>query len=165
MRAGRRTVLGAGAATFLVAPAGAATDPGVLRYGLSNYPATLRPYAQAGNSGNAVKLTVHRTLASYSNAAEVQPELGTWTQPNDWTFVFDLREAVFHNGDPVTAADVKWSLDEIRKPNSTAFLKSNFAVIDQVVVEGRRRVRVLLNAPCATFLNLVASGTAPVLSA
>jgi peptide/nickel transport system substrate-binding protein len=165
----RRGVLGLGAAQLLAmaAPRRArAADPATLIFGLGNYPPTLRAFAQAGNSGNAVKLLLHRGLMSYDAAGALRPELATgWTQPNDHEFIFDLREAHFHNGDPVTADDVVYSLNEIRKPDSTAFMKSSFAVIDQVEALAPRRVRIVLNRPCATLLDLLAQTPAPVISA
>ena len=42
----------------------------------------------------------------------------------DTGWVFHLRDAVFHNGAPVTAEDVKWTLEQIAAEKSTAYLKA-----------------------------------------
>jgi peptide/nickel transport system substrate-binding protein len=161
----RRAVLGAGGAV-LIAPRAGASSSDTLIFGLSNYPATLKAFFQAGNSGNAVKLLIHRTLVSYTAEGALQPELAAgWTQPSDHEFIFELQDAHFHNGDPVTADDVKFSYDEIRKPGSTAFLNASFAVIDTIEALSPRRVRIVLNRPTATFLDMVASVAAPIISA
>ena len=164
---GRRGLISLSAALGVAGavPRASGAENDTLVFGLSNYPATLRAFSQAGNSGNAVKLLIHRTLTSYSADGEIQPELASsWTQPSDHEFIFDLHEATFHNGDPVTADDVKYAFDEIRKPGSTAFLNAGFAVIDTIEPLGPRRIRIVLNRPTATFLDLVASVAAPIIS-
>lgn len=53
----------------------------------------------------------------YKNEAtgEYEPGLATeWVYEDDTTMVFTLREGVkFHNGDPVTAEDVKFTIDKV----------------------------------------------------
>jgi len=39
-------------------------------------------------------------------------------------WVFKLRDAVFHNGAPVTSDDVKWSIEQVTGEKSTAYLRS-----------------------------------------
>ncbi|MEJ0018820.1 MAG: ABC transporter substrate-binding protein [Acetobacteraceae bacterium] len=166
---GRRQFLGLGAAAAL----GAATpfrfargaDNNTLLFALGTYPATMRPFASSGNTGNGIKLMIHRMLTSYNAAGELQPELATWTQPTDTEYVFELREAYFHNGDPVTAADVAYSLNEIVGENSTAFMKAALEDIQKVEVLGPRKVRVVLKQPTATFLDLIATPFVPIISA
>ncbi|MBR0650834.1 hypothetical protein GXW78_14270 [Roseomonas terrae] len=165
---GRRDLLGmsvfaALAAGLPISTARAASD--TLRVALSTFPATLRPYASSGNTGNGIKLMMHRGLASYNTDGEVQPELATWTQPSSTEYIFELREAYFHNGDPVTANDIAYSLNEIIKEGSTAFLKESFESVETVEVLGPRRVRVALKRPSATLLLLLASPFAPMISA
>jgi peptide/nickel transport system substrate-binding protein len=62
---------------------------------------------------------------------------------------FILRDnARFHNGEPVTAEDVKFSFQRYRG-NAARFLQSKVAAID---ISGPRRVIFHLNAPWADFL-------------
>ena len=62
---------------------------------------------------------------------------------------FVLRDnARLHNGEPVTAEDVKFSFQRYRG-NAARFLQSKVAAID---IPGPRRVIFHLNAPWADFL-------------
>ncbi|MBW6399086.1 peptide ABC transporter substrate-binding protein [Roseomonas sp. HJA6] len=165
---GRRDLLGMGvfaalAAGLPITAARAASD--TLRVALSTFPATLRPYASSGNTGNGIKLMIHRGLTSYDPGGELQPELATWTQPSPTEYVFELRDAFFHNGDPVTANDIAYSLNEIVKEGSTAFLKDSFESVERVEVLAPKRIRLSLKRPSATLLNLLASPFAPMISA
>ncbi len=91
-----------------------------------------------------------------------------WEMAGDglaWTFYL-RRNAKFHNGDPVTAADVKFSLERYMEPTATissaASLRTSVAGID-VVDDNTLRVRLkapdpylpLLLAPLQTSLGFV----------
>lgn len=62
-------------------------------------------------------------LVAYRDNMTVGPLLAQkWDVSKDGrTYTFKLRDAVFHNGQPVTAADVKWSWERMLKPE-TRFL-------------------------------------------
>ncbi|MCJ8139037.1 ABC transporter substrate-binding protein [Falsirhodobacter halotolerans] len=160
--------LGAGLAA-LALPRGLAAQEagGTLRFGLSTFPPSLSPFDNVGGAANTVKLSIHRGLMGYNAAAELQPELAeSYDWEDETTVTFRLRDnAVFHNGDPVTAADVIHSLEEIRKEGSTAFLRSDLAIIDGMEAVDDKTVRITLTSPSAVFLNLLANYCAPVISA
>lgn len=170
LTAGRRHVLMLGGAAALEAAMPLKVTRGAegptLTYGVGTYPATLRAYASSGNTGNGIKLMIHRGLTSFNPQGFVQPELAeSWTHPTDHEFVFQLRKAKFHNGDDVTADDVAYSLNQIWKNDPTAFLKGTFAVIKSIEVVDPLHVRIVLNQPMAPFLDLLASVFAPIISA
>jgi peptide/nickel transport system substrate-binding protein len=170
LRTGRRQVLVLGGAAALEAAAplmvARAADGPTLLYGVGTYPATMRPFASSGNTGNGIKLMIHRGLTSFDPQGMLQPELAeSWSQPNDHEFIFQLRKAKFHNGDDVTAADVQYSLNQIIRNDPTAFLKGSFAVVSSVDVLDPQRVRIVLSQPVATFLELLGSVFVPIISA
>ena len=68
-----------------------------------------------------------------------------------WTF--KLRDGIrFSNGDPMTAEDVKFSLDRYRSPVATSAQAGRFrSAIKDVVVIDRLTVRVDLNTPVVTL--------------
>ena len=167
----RRTVLlslGAGLAAMAL-PRGGWAQAGdqVLRFGLSTFPPTIKPFDNTGGAANTVKLMLWRGLMGYDASARLQPELAEsvdWTDPQ--TAVFKLRaNAVFHNGKPVTAADVVYSLNEITKEGSTAYLKSDLAIISAVEAVDDKTVKISLSAPSAVLLDLLASYCCPIISA
>ncbi len=81
----------------------------------------------------------------------------SWTvAPNGLTYEFVLRKAArFHNGDPVTADDVKFSFERYRGTAGKT-LKERVAGVD-VVDPGRVRIR--LKQPWPDFLTFYSSAT------
>lgn len=166
----RRAVLvglGAGLSALALPKALRAQTSGTLRFGLSTFPPSLNPYDNTGGAANTVKLTIFRGLMGYDGDGNLIPEVAESAEwENETAVLFKLREeAVFHNGDPVTAADVIHSLNEITKEGSSAFLKADLAVIDRAEAVDDKTVRVTLKAPSAVFLNLLANYCSPVISA
>ena len=82
----------------------------------------------------------------------------SWTASEDGlTYDFVVRQgASFHNGDPVTADDVKFSFERYRGA-SYGLLKER---VDQVEVSDTRHVRFKLKRPWPDFLTFYASATA-----
>lgn len=165
----RRGFLTGGAATgaFLIGGARraeAASD--TISMGLVNYPPNLKPLENTGSSSGAVKLCMYRSLLSYDAEGNLQPELAeSWTPDGPTTHVFKLRSnAKFHNGAPVTAEDVQFTIGLIKDPKWTAFLRADFDIVERVEVLDPRTVRIVLKTPSAPFPHLLASYHAPVLS-
>lgn len=170
-KASRRAVLlsiGAGM-TALAMPHSlfAQTATKTLKFGLSTFPPTIKPFDNTGGAANTVKLMLYRGLMGYDAKGKLVPELAEsfeWTAPA--TVVFKLKpNAVFHDGTPVTAADVVFSLGEITKEGSTAYLKSDLKIITETKALDEKTVQITLNSPSAIFLDLLASYCCPVISA
>ena len=167
----RRSVLlslGAGI-TAMALPRGSwaqGTDA-ILKFGLSTFPPTVKPFDNTGGAANTVKLMIYRGLMGYDASGKLLPELAEtyeWLEPT--VAVFKLRaNATFHNGKPVTAADVIFSLNEITKEGSTAFLKSDLAIITAVEAVDDKTVKITLSSPSAIFMDLMASYCCPIISA
>src|SRR5213594_1099058 len=81
----------------------------------------------------------------------------SWTvSPDGLTYEFVLRRGVkFHNGEPVTAEDVKYSFERYRGAANKTF-KERVAAIE---IPGPARVRVRLKEPWPDFLTFYASAT------
>jgi peptide/nickel transport system substrate-binding protein len=88
----------------------------------------------------------------------IAPSLAqSWTASEDGlTFDFRLREAAFHNGDPVTADDVKFSFERYRG-SAYKLLKDRVAAVE---TPDTRHVRFRLKQPWPDFLTFYASVTA-----
>lgn len=71
------------------------------------------------------------------------------SNPNPTTWVFSLRDATFHNGEPVTPEDVLWSLDRNAQPDMED--AEVFANVKSVRKTGPREVTVRLKGPDAGF--------------
>ena len=66
---------------------------------------------------------MYDSLVEWDKDLLVQPALAeSWETPDDKTWIFHLRQGVtFHNGDPVTAEDVKYSSIYKRRRQSLVF--------------------------------------------
>jgi peptide/nickel transport system substrate-binding protein len=87
----------------------------------------------------------------------------SWQAEDPQTWVFKLREGVtFHDGQPFTADDVKFTLDYVLAPDSTYGVKSRISPITGVEVVDPMTVRLTTNGPFPTLvLALTAIGIEP----
>lgn len=90
---------------------------------------------------------------------QIQPSLATsWDTPDPSTWVFHLRDgATFHNGDPVDAAAVKFSLDRFLDPTTKAAQASLMRPIKNVDVMDPHTVRFTTDGPYAGLLDVLAT--------
>jgi peptide/nickel transport system substrate-binding protein len=150
----RRTFLGTGLA-LAAGPnmARAQARPGFLRYGLSAWPPNLQPWVSVGASAGTVKLLIHRSLVSFGPDGELQGELAeSWSIDREGAWVFKLRpNCFFHNGERVTADDVKWTIEQIAAESSTAFMRAQFQSIVRVEIPDPQTVRLVTREPVATL--------------
>lgn len=159
MSISRRSLLGAGlAAPVLVSPlfrqsVQAQRAAGIIRYGLSAFPPNLQPWVSTGAAAGTVKLLIHRSLVSYGPDGELRGELAeSWSRDAEGAWVFKLRQGcVFQNGDPVTADDVKWSIEQIAGEKSTAYMRAQFQSIERVEIPDQATVRLVTKEPLVTL--------------
>jgi peptide/nickel transport system substrate-binding protein len=99
----------------------------------------------------------------YGGLVRSDPAGGTDIKPNiaeKWevsnggkTYTFHLRPGIkYSNGDPVTAEDVKWSLDRFYNPKTNAIMSSVAVGDGKTTVVDDSTVRVDLKSPVAAFL-------------
>lgn len=162
---GRRGFLASAAAAPLL-PARSHAQAGELLMGLVNFPPNIRPWENTGSSQAAVKLALHRGLLSYAPDGALRPELAEeWAAEGSTAYRFRLREGMrFHDGSPITAEDVKYTLEAIPGERSTAYLRTEYGALDKVEVLGPLDLRVMLKEPSVPFPHLLASYHAPVVS-
>ncbi|HLJ59982.1 MAG TPA: ABC transporter substrate-binding protein [bacterium] len=141
--------------------AGAADQPkrgGTLIYGLSTEPPDLDPHVNSGSSAGNVKAAVYQGLVRYGHGGVIEPALAEhWGLVGQTQYVFHLRPGVkFHNGDPLTAADVKFSMDRILDPKTGSALRSSLKAIKSVEVVDPMTVKIVLSEPFAPLLAYLA---------
>ena len=162
----RRHVLAAAAGLPLLGPpllglrtARAATRvPGHLVMGLSAWPSTLSPWLNAGTVAQDAKLLIFRGLLGYGADGQMRGELAErWERAEDGAWVFHLREAVFHNGNPVTAEDVRYSIEQMAGEKSQAYVKGEMQRITRIDTPDPRTVRLFTAEPSVVLPNLFAS--------
>jgi peptide/nickel transport system substrate-binding protein len=104
-------------------------------------------------------------LAPTNDGQGVQPALATkWeVKDNNLTVVLTLRSGVkFADGSPLTAEDVKWSLDRARDPKAGAW---NFTVesIDKIEIPDPSTIVLRLKHPDPTILPALATFNTAIL--
>ncbi|MDO4314575.1 MAG: ABC transporter substrate-binding protein [Oscillospiraceae bacterium] len=78
------------------------------------------------------------------------------------TYTFTLREGVkFHNGDPVTAEDVKYSIDRCADDSEGEPLVPAFLIIQEVAVTDEKTVAITLTEPSNEFLSYLTAAILP----
>jgi peptide/nickel transport system substrate-binding protein len=138
--------------TALLAPPAAAAPEGEMRWALyvTISPAWFDPgeSAVAGINSFWIGYALHDALVKPMPGNPMAPSLAeSWTVSGDQrTYEFKLREGLkFHNGDPFTGEDVKFSFLRYR---SKPFREK----VREVEVVGRHRVRFHLHQPWVDFM-------------
>lgn len=83
---------------------------------------TLDPHAHNHPQTQTVLQQVYEGLTRYGTTNEVEAALATgWTQRNALTWRFFMRQGVrFHDGSPLSAQDVVFSIERLKEANSPA---------------------------------------------
>ena len=123
-------------------------------------PVGLDPHVATSFATQLVTDTIYEGLTAIGPGLDVQPALAqSWTvSPDGRSYVFQLRNgATFHNGRPVTPADVAAAMARVRDPGTGSPFASRFAGVTAVVPEGDHAVRITLAEPSAPFLSQLAA--------
>jgi glutathione transport system substrate-binding protein len=124
-----------------------------LVFGLSAEPTNLDPALAQGTAKRIVNGAIYRALFSYDKEGELVEELGSYTVAKDnKTYTIKLKDAKFHNGDPVTAEDVKFTFERLLDPKTGATFFKELSVIDKIEIVDTKTVRFILKKECAPFV-------------
>ena len=136
--------------------------------GLQLEPPHLDPTsAAAGAIDQVLYANVYEGLTRFGADGAINPALASsWVISADGkTYTFTLNNGVtFHNGDAMTAADVKFSIDRARSEDSTNAQKALYAGITDVKAESDHTVVITLDAPNGQFLFNLAWGDAVIVN-
>ena len=115
----------------------------------------LDPHKQTAFASIRLLELVYEPLVTLDADLQIQPALAeSWSFSNDGTrLTFTLRAgAAFHNGAPVTAADVKASYERILDEATGAATRANFLSIESIETPNRRTVVFHLSRQDAPML-------------
>ena len=167
MTLSRRSLMAGAAGSPLIAALGtgaARADTSVLRYGLQLYPPTFNPWQHAGTAAATVNLCYRRGLLSYAPDGSLRGELAEAWEADRTSWTFRLRDAWFHNGEKVTSADVKYTIEQIASERSTAYLRANLQQITAIETPDDKTVRLRTAQPIATMQYWLALPQAPIIN-
>ena len=156
------------ATAALILGAGLALAKDTITIGMVLEPPNLDPTAGAAAAiDEVVYANLFEGLTRYRPDGSIAPALAeSWDiSPDGKTYTFHLHSGVtFQDGTPMTADDVKFSLDRARAPDSTNAQKPLFAGIGDVQVVDPTTVKVTLKEPNGGFITNMAWGDAVIVS-
>lgn len=154
--------------TIALAAAGAPKPGGTLVAAQEVDPVSLDPHTNSNFSSLQGYEHVYESLTMYDERTNVVPSLAQkWEITNGGkTYVFHLRPNVkFHNGQPLTAEDVKYSVERILNPKTASPWRDWLVSIKEVTAVDPMTVRMNLDAPypdlLGAFAAMRASGIIP----
>lgn len=103
----------------------------------------------------AVVIQIHDALYQVNDQYELEPILAESYEPSadGKTYTFKLRQGVtFHNGDPFTSADVKYTFDWIKDPANASTRGATMELVESVETPDDLTVVVTLTDADATFM-------------
>jgi len=109
------------------------------------------PATHAGGQGSLIATTVFESVIDIGVDLRSLPSVArAWRIAPDWSYIdFDIKPGIkFHNGDPLTAEDVKFSMETHARPELKQTLGIAYKThIKNVEVLNPLKVRVHLNMP------------------
>lgn len=139
---------------------------GKLVYAIPGSPDTLDPQATTGTLTFQYLKSVYDTLVEPDATGKLVPALAeAWEfSEDDGSLTFHLRPDVrFHNGDPLTAADVKATFDRMLAADSTSPHTPRFDVVKDILTPDDLTVRFELTRLSIPLLANLGSGWSAIL--
>ena len=131
---------------------------GALVAGITGQPDTMDPHKATIYSSLQVYDNIYSKLLNVDTNLNFVPALAaSWTNPSPTEWLFELvQNAVFHNGERFTAADVKYTFARINDPATASPAATLFAPIQSVDVIDDYHVKFTLSGPFGPFLSHLA---------
>jgi peptide/nickel transport system substrate-binding protein len=109
----------------------------------------LDPQMSTSSNDIYVSFNIFDNLLTRDPDLNLQPQLATEYQAlNDTTWEFKLRPNVkFHNGDPLTSGDVKFTIDRTYDPEAKTLVRTVFTTIDHIETPDELTVRFVTKKP------------------
>jgi peptide/nickel transport system substrate-binding protein len=140
---------------------------GVLRAGMQTDPVGLDPHLTSATATRNMMENVYDTLVMFDASGRIVPGLAeSWTTSEDGlTWTFSLREGVtFHNGEPLRASDVVFSIERMKDPEVAAPRADHFALVETVEAPDERTVVFTLLEPFSPLLAKLAFSLIAIMS-
>lgn len=151
------------AALFFLPGCGAAGDNSAettLVYGSEDYTSINPALYEHGE----INLLLFSGLTARDGENQIIPGLAEkWEYDRDsLTYTFTLRRGIkWHDGEPFTSADVKFTLEAILDPANLSEIASNYEDIAAIETPDDRTVKITLSSPNAAMLDYLAIGILP----
>jgi peptide/nickel transport system substrate-binding protein len=129
-------------------------DPNTLVMIIESSPTDLDPRVGIDAQSERLDELIFDALLTRDEHLNVQPGLAErWDVPDPLTYVFHLRHGVtFHNGQPLTSRDVKWTFDSMLEGKVRSTKSSAYQYVDRVEASDDYTVVFHLKEPYASLL-------------
>ncbi len=127
---------------------------------IESSPTNLDPRVGIDAQSERIDSLLFDDLLTRDEHFNVQPGLAeSWGIPNPLTYVFHLRRGVrFHDGRPLTARDVKWTLDSVMQGKIISTKSATYRFVEQIETPDQYMVVVRMKEPDANLLWNVSDG-------
>jgi peptide/nickel transport system substrate-binding protein len=136
-------------------------DSDTVNFLIDSAPTNLDPRIGADAYSEHVDGLIFSSLVARDAKMKVIPDLAqSWDMPDPLTYIFHLRRGVkFHDGRPLTSADVKFTLDSILSGSMKTTKRQAYKLVASVETPDDDTVVIRLSEPYASLLwNLTAPG-------
>ncbi len=129
-------------------------DPNTAVMLIESTPLNLDPRIGTDAQSERIGELIFEGLVRRDENFELKPRLAaSWEISDPLTYVFHLRQDVrFHDGRPMTAADVKWTLDSLLSGKIRSAKTSAYRYVDRVEAQDAFTVVIKLKEPYAALL-------------
>ena len=131
--------------------------------GIESYPLQLDP--RFATDANAVRIggLIYDSLLRADQQSRLSPQLAsTWEMADDRTYIFELHNNVkFHDGTPLTAADVKYTYDSIRRQDTLSPKRGLLEPLSSIEIIDNHRLVFRLTSPQPAFVEQFTFGIVP----
>lgn len=139
---------------------GAQAEPVTLVYGSGDY-TRINP---AMDEHGEINLLLFNGLTAHNGKNEVVPGLAeSWEfDEESCTYTFHLEEGVtWHDGEPFTARDVKFTIEAIMDPGNGSENAPNYEDVEEITVADECTISFRLSAPNVAFLDYMTMAVLP----
>jgi peptide/nickel transport system substrate-binding protein len=135
-------------------------DPRTVVVAIENSPNSLDPRIGTDATAERIGGLLFDALVKKDEHFEMQPWLATsWEQPDPLTWVFHLRKGVrFHDGRPLTARDVAWTINSLIDGSVLSSKSGAFAHVDRVDATDPLTVTIHMKSADASLLFNLSDG-------
>lgn len=127
---------------------------GTLNVAITGQPDSMDPHKAGGYASLQIYDNIYSKLVYVDQDLNYQPGLAakwTTTSPTEWVFEL-VQNAVFHNGEKFTSADVKYTFDRVLDPATASPSATRFSVIQSVEPVDDYTIKFTLKTPSGPFL-------------
>lgn len=133
-----------------------------VNFGLASSPVTLDPRFATDATSTRINRLLYDRLVDFNEASEAEPALANWQQMSPLHYRFTLRrEPRFHDGQPLTVADIKATYDYILDSDRASPHRATLAHVQKVEIINDRILDFLISKPDPLFPSKLVVGIVP----